>query len=58
MSESQYTPYNFKREYSDARDRIERFRDFLAYLFEHSEHCDHISQSDAWEEFIEWEEKQ
>ncbi len=38
-------------------DRIEigRLTDFLEYLFEHSQHCDHISQPDAWKEFEEWE---
>lgn len=36
----------------------ERKGDFLEWLFEHSEHCDHISQSEAWEEFEAWEEKQ
>lgn len=25
--------------------------DFIEFLFEHSEHCDHISQRDAWKEF-------
>ena len=25
--------------------------DFIEFLFDHSEHCDHISQRDAWKEF-------
>jgi len=28
-----------------------KLTDFIDYLFEHSEHCDHISQSEAWDEF-------
>lgn len=35
-----------------------RLDDFLEYLFEHSEHCDHITQSDAYKEFEQWEMKQ
>lgn len=35
----------------------ERLSDFIEFLFEHSEHCDHISQSDAWKEFEQYEFK-
>ena len=35
----------------------ERLRDFIEFLFEHSEHCDHISQKDAWNEFEIYEIK-
>lgn len=35
-----------------------RLDDFLEYLFEHSEHCNHIAQSEAWKEFEQWELKQ
>jgi hypothetical protein len=38
--------------------QIERLNDFIEFLFEHSEHCDHISQSDAWDEFEQYEFKQ
>ena len=31
--------------------------DFIEWLFEHSEHCDHISYNEAWQEFEEWEAK-
>lgn len=31
---------------------IANLNDFIEFLFEHSEHCDHISQSDAWDEFL------
>ena len=36
---------------------VGRLTDFIEYLFEHSEHCDHISQKDAWLEFCEYEIK-
>lgn len=35
----------------------ERLNDFIEFLFDHSEHCDHISRSDAWKEFEEYEYK-
>lgn len=35
--------------------QVERMENFLDYLFNHSEHCDHIMQSEAWKEFEEWE---
>lgn len=37
---------------------IERAWDFINYLFDESEHCDHITVKEAWEEFEEWENKQ
>jgi hypothetical protein len=37
---------------------IGRLTDFIEFLFEHSEHCDHISQSDAWSEFEQYEFKE
>ncbi len=39
------------------RLELERLRDFVAFLFDHSEHCDHISHSDAWQEFEIYESK-
>lgn len=35
----------------------ERLRDFIEFLFDHSEHCDHISHNEAWDEFTEYELK-
>lgn len=32
--------------------------DFIEFLFEHSEHCDHITYNEAWEEFQAWQEKE
>ena len=45
--------------YEDVQNKAEvaRLTDFIEYLFEHSEHCDHITQSDAWSEFEQWEFK-
>jgi len=37
---------------------VAQLNDFLEFLFEHSEHCDHIEQSEAWDEFYEWQFKQ
>jgi hypothetical protein len=37
------------------KQELERMRDFVEYLFEHSEHCNHISQSEAWAEFEVYE---
>lgn len=39
------------------RVELERMRDFIEFLFDHSEHCDHISFSDAWKEFEIYESK-
>jgi hypothetical protein len=39
------------------RLEIERMRDFIEFLFDHSEHCDHISHADAWKEFEIYEAK-
>lgn len=36
----------------------ERLADFLNFLFNESEHCDHISYSNAWQEFEEFEHEQ
>ncbi len=33
---------------------MNRMIDFIDFLFNHSVHCDHITQSEAWEEF-EWD---
>jgi hypothetical protein len=33
------------------RNQVEEQNDFIEFLFEHSEHCDHISQRDAWKEY-------
>lgn len=35
----------------------ERLVDFVEFLFDHSEHCDHISHRDAWKEFEIYEQK-
>ena len=35
----------------------ERLKDFVEFLFDHSSHCDHISQSEAWKEFEDFELK-
>jgi len=35
----------------------ERKADFIMYLFDESEHCDHITYNEAWEEFEQWENK-
>lgn len=45
--------------YAEIQDKAElgRLNDFIEYLFEHSEHCNHISQSEAWDEFEQWEFK-
>lgn len=37
------------------RIEIARLNGFIEYLFEYSEHCDHISQTDAWDEFEKYE---
>lgn len=34
---------------------IAALNDFIDFLFEHSEHCDHISQRKAWDEFRQYE---
>ena len=36
--------------YAAARDD-----DFMEWLFEVSEHCNHITRREAWEEFESWE---
>lgn len=35
-----------------ATNESHTLNDFIEFLFEHSEHCDHISQKDAWKEFF------
>lgn len=37
---------------------LARLQDFLEFLFDHSEHCDHITYSEAWHEFEEYERPQ
>lgn len=37
--------------------QVARLDDFLEFLFDHSEHCDHISYGDAWKEFEIFEAK-
>lgn len=39
------------------RMEVEQLRDFIEFLFDHSEHCDHISHADAWKEFKIYEAK-
>lgn len=41
-----------------ARYNVERMNDFIEWLFDVSEHCDHITRGEAFQEFEEWEEKQ
>ncbi len=36
---------------------VNRLSDFIEFLFEHSDHCDHITQSEAWKEFEIYEVK-
>lgn len=36
---------------------IQSLRDFIEWLFEVSEHCDHITQSEAWDEYDKYLEK-
>lgn len=40
-----------KDEAINLRRELELNRDFIEWLFDHSEHCDHISFSDAWDQF-------
>ena len=42
----------------DQCSQIEEVRDFIYWLFEESEHCDHITFDEAMKEFEEWELKQ
>lgn len=44
-----------KKRIREQQEVIEDMQNFIEYLFEHSEHCDHILQSEAWEEFRQWE---
>jgi len=46
-----------KEKISGLQHTIYDYREFLEWLFDHSEHCDHISQRKAWKEFEEWELK-
>lgn len=32
---------------------LARLNDFVEFLFEQSEHCDHITQSEAWNQYEE-----
>lgn len=56
--QDQYIPHNYKEEYQQAKAALERMGDFIEFLFEHSEHCDHITYSDAYAEFEKWEEEE
>lgn len=47
-----------KRTIADLRLGMSRRGDFIEWLFDHSEHCDHIPYSEAWKEFELWEEAQ
>lgn len=60
MHDERYTPSDVADKLTIARmrDGFERRGDFIEWLFEHSEHCNHISYSEAWEEFSKWEDKQ
>lgn len=49
------TKINFLPEMVLVKNEAARLNDFIEFLFEHSEHCDHISQSDAWGEFQKYE---
>ena len=46
------------RKEAQAKNNYERLTDFVEFLFEHSEHCDHISQREAWHEFELYELKE
>lgn len=37
--------------------QLSELADFVEFLFDKSEHCDHIRQSDAWKEFDAWRYK-
>lgn len=50
-------PLNLSREAVLTAD-VGMLTDFIEFLFEHSEHCDHIEQPEAWDEFFEWQFKQ
>lgn len=60
MREERYETSNQtdKRTIGDLRIAMSRKDDFVEWLFEHSEHCDHIPYSEAWEEFLKWEDSQ
>jgi hypothetical protein len=56
----QYDSYREPSDVQKIRDLIlerERVWDFVNYLFDESEHCDHISLREAWEEFEAWQDK-
>lgn len=56
MRVERYTPTDqgLKRELQNERLMTEGLRDFIEFLFDHSEHCDHITYQEAWDEFQEW----
>jgi hypothetical protein len=60
MKDERYLPSNQedKIRISQLKVQVARMSDFIEYLFEHSEHCDHITYNEAWEEFNQWEESQ
>lgn len=39
------------------RIELSRLTDFVEFLFEHSEHCDHITHREAYKEFLRYENK-
>lgn len=57
MSQDQYTTRSYKREYEAAQAALEEAMEFIDYLFNESEHCDHISYRDAYAEFLWWRRK-
>lgn len=60
MNDARYEPSDVadKRRISDLMTSMGVMGDFIEWLFDHSEHCDHITYNEAWEEFKQWEEKQ
>lgn len=59
MNDERYYPSNQqeKQQISNLKIQVAALTDFIEYLFDHSEHCDHITYNDAWKEFEEWQEQ-
>lgn len=60
MRDERYVPSDQadKATIRELRLSIERTRDFISWLFDESEHCDHIPYLEAWKEFEEWGDAQ
>jgi hypothetical protein len=59
MHDERYIPTDQqeKETIRQLKNGLAYLHDFLEYLFEHSEHCNHISLSDAQAEFEAWDQK-